>query len=485
MVLENQELQLQNEFAKKEAKLSSENLEKVQDSFHEVVASKNQLKQQLSLKEGLVTKLELEMAQLKSLQQQEIDQISKKRAQDLKLIEEQLQQQINKNKELEGDKVIGNKDKVSKIHGLVSELTQLQKSKNTLQERTEELEKKLSEVTDSNHALKILNQKLERENESLKDDLKLSELKLKKEAADKAQIQVLYEQNLAKRGGLSPSEKNQFDVKTSKVRIDTETDVGDFHRRENEILKNQNKKLSKLNQALNQKLVDIVARRVIEKAEEKNRCYSSDQLTNPAGPCSVDYHAHEHQICQEHQCPHSDYRSDCCLNVHEQYNSPYIHQYPIFHEQNHSVGHQEPYLHTTFEEDYRSKNPDSHVHQERVTFAKTAPTGFRREFSQVQDSHSEYMPVVERLEPVRRDFTQSYSQQNENSQGFKTNHVQLEAERLLRLNQEAIMSTQEFKRSGAYLQAGLEGVGLYEDPEKVSETQLQQKIDQLLAGAKF
>jgi len=47
------------------------------------------------------------------------------------------------------------------------------------------------------------------------------------------------------------------------------------------------------------------------------------------------------------------------------------------------------------------------------------------------------------------------------------------------------MSTQEFKRSGAYLQAGLEGVGLYEDPEKVSETQLQQKIDQLLAGANF
>jgi len=71
---------------------------------------------------------------------------------------------------------------------LVSELTQLQKSKNTLQERAEELEKKLSDLTDANHALKILNQKLERENESLKDDLKLSDLKLKKEAADKAQI---------------------------------------------------------------------------------------------------------------------------------------------------------------------------------------------------------------------------------------------------------------------------------------------------------
>ena len=41
----------------------------------------------------------------------------------LKLLEEQLESQRAKLKELEGEKVATNKDKVNKIHGLVGELT--------------------------------------------------------------------------------------------------------------------------------------------------------------------------------------------------------------------------------------------------------------------------------------------------------------------------------------------------------------------------
>ena len=123
---------------------------------------------------------------MKSLHQQETEQASKKRANELKLLENQLREYNERIKELEGDKTATNKDKVNKIHGLVTELTQMQKSKNSLQERVDELEKKVSEQTDSSHALKIANQKLERENESLKDDLKLVELKLKRESAEKS-----------------------------------------------------------------------------------------------------------------------------------------------------------------------------------------------------------------------------------------------------------------------------------------------------------
>ena len=39
----NQEMQLQLDLARNEARLSSENLEKVQESFHEVLASRNSL----------------------------------------------------------------------------------------------------------------------------------------------------------------------------------------------------------------------------------------------------------------------------------------------------------------------------------------------------------------------------------------------------------------------------------------------------------
>jgi hypothetical protein len=42
------------------------------------------------------------------------------------------------------------------------------------------------------------------------------------------------------------------------------------------------------------------------------------------------------------------------------------------------------------------------------------------------------------------------------------------------------MNPGQFKRSGKYLETGVEGLGLYEDLDKVDESKLQDRIQQLI-----
>ena len=103
----------------------------------------------------------------------------------------------------------------------------MQKSKNSCQERIDELEKKLSESTDSNHAMKIALQKSEREKESMGDDLKLLELKLKKILAEKESVQSLYQENLAKRSGLAVFERTEKNTRKTQQEKGLDSDVED------------------------------------------------------------------------------------------------------------------------------------------------------------------------------------------------------------------------------------------------------------------
>lgn len=191
-----------------------------------------------------------------------------------------------------------------------------------------------------------------------------------------------------------------------------------------------------------------MAKRVIQRANGRQELSHNDQLTNPAGPCSFDSQSYANHARNQYYI-HPDYKDDC-FHVCDQYNLPYVHQTQANELETHSNAHYAPYHHPTCQHDQRFEDYENTGHQERITFAKTAPTGFGRYHGEV-NTQPEMAPVMERLHPVRRDNYLAHNPLDNSHNHSEGLRVQEEAQRLLRLNQDAIMTTGEFKRSGQYL----------------------------------
>lgn len=575
--LQNEELKMKNELLEKEAKMLKESSKKIEGEFYEAIAHRNQVQSNFNTKDSIISKLELELVQIKKQHQSDLQNAQKQNESEITKLQNQLSEVSNQNKSLQQDKVINKKDQVTKIHGLVTELTQIQKQKNSLQTQVDALESKNDELSEANHELKISKQKLERQLDGAKDDFKLSELKLKKVEIEKKEIEDAYESNLKKRN-LILKNRMKNKSKIDQLEIDEEQDFGienpekelldtklrvissGNYAQENERLRLENKKLVRLNKVLNKKLVDIVAKRVIDRANKQGTKLSAGPISGQNyGLTHTGTFTHNQTVHTAHSGPNgqTNLQESARFGTKSAQNfnpaSNYEVRTKVIHDasgpirtsaeritfaQAHSPtkviyskeNERSPSPFTASRERLTPKRIDNIEHKTKVVSVRRAKledlvvpqktaeysvhtnrdpqSSFYTQVTPLSMNttsnesfyHPSEVPSIPNNQVVHaqthyegfrpQDYTnKTITEEYYSNQPLQNIHfsrtdgfdAKKECQRLLELNQTSIMNSGEFQRSGQYTEIGVPGVGLYDDLDKVSEEQLQSRIQQIIS----